>query len=615
MKLNIKYEGFINQLLILIAVLLLIPIGLAVYLFHMVQTTESGMIKSRQEVMEKAMDRLDSNLTKSFDAILAELDVGDLPRRDQEKALNQALKPLVDNARAKYPDLELGYYSKDFDVILDGDNLHLHENFSTRRKRSFDEAMENQDLVLNVMGQSENGQLESYRPLVRDGKVVGAVWAVENTNQINKKVVQMQNVVYGVVFAGVLLGFGGAFILVNNFARSVNKIKSGLEKMGNDPTYIMPRGSGELGVITDAINSMFKKLIDVQNYNEIILSSIDDGIIAVDKNENVISYNHAAARMFDLESRCLGSKLSEVFDGESPFYLSLKKTLTDDKPVKDIDVVYEDPAAGPRNLLISTSLMINVRKELIGAQLHVRDITEKLRMQQSMDREKRLASLGKLVAGVAHEIRSPLTSINGYIQFWNKGHVPSPKSLKIVNREMNRLSSITEKLLEFARPSRAVFEECDLNSLISRFIQFFIDSQEGNIEITCSYGNDLPPAIIDPHQIEQVLSNILYNAHQAMSQGGKIDITTWYDGEKDMLAVSVRDSGCGIPPEVMKKMFEPFFTTKSKGTGLGMAIAHEIMEAHNGFIQVESELNRGTTVSVFLPAAKRGEGNGEDTDC
>lgn len=607
MKLKVKYEGFINQFLILIAVLLLIPMALSLYLFHMVHTTELGMIKNQQKVLEKSMDYLDNNLDESFESILSRIKAQDLPRRDQERALNQALSPLIEKAALKFPNLELGYYSKDFDVILDGDNQHLHENFSTRRKRNFDETMENRNVVLEILGQSESGQLETYRPLIRDGKVIGAVWANENIKQIYRKIDEMQQVVYGIIIICILLGFGGAFSLINKFTRSVNEIKKGLKTIVNDPTFIIPRGSGELGEITDAINKMFKSLIDVQNYNDLILSSIDDGIIAIDKNENVISYNSAAERMFNLNNEALKKKVEEIFAGDSAFAYYLKNTLINDKPVKDIDIIYESLTEGTRHLLISTSLIINIRGEMIGAQLHVRDITEKVRLQEGINKQERLASLGKLVAGVAHEIRSPLTSINGYIQFWNKGHVPSPKSLNIVNREMNRLSSITDKLLEFARPSRAVFEECDLNGLVKRMTQFFADSHGGELDISCKFENNLPSAIIDPHQIEQVLLNILYNAYQAMDGKGRLKITTWLDKEKNMLGVSIKDNGSGIAKEIIPNLFEPFFTTKSKGTGLGLAIAHEIIDAHNGIIQVESKPNDGTIFSVFLPLAKRGD--------
>jgi two-component system sensor histidine kinase AtoS len=612
--LKIRYRGFINQILILIAFLLLIPIALSIYLFYMVHSTEIGLINNQQLVLEKAMDHLDSSLDGSFEDLLAGMNTGAMTSREKEEAMNKALKPAVDRCLKLYPDLEVGYYSKDSDVLLDGNNEHLHENFSTRKKRYFDETIESRTPVLGIRGLFESGQLESYRPLIRDGQVIGAVWASENIQQIYKKIENMQRMVYGIIIVGVLLGFGGAFVLIRKFTRNVSDIKKGLKTITHDPTYIIPRGSGELGEISDAVNKMFKELIDVQNYNELILSSIDDGIIAVDKNERLIIFNPAAEKMFHLDRGCLGKKIDEVFAG-SPFALYLRQTLTENKPVKDADIVYANAEDAPRHMLISTSLMINVRRERIGAQLHVRDVTEKVRLQERINRQERLASLGKLVAGVAHEIRSPLTSINGYIQFWNKGHTPSPKSLNIVNREMERISSITDKLLEFARPSRAVLAEGDLNSLVKRMVQFFVDSHGADIQINSSLAESLPTVMIDQRQIEQVLSNIMYNAYQAMDGKGRMEIATWSEGEKGVVCLSVRDSGCGIGKDIMRNMFEPFFTTKAKGTGLGLAIAHEIIEAHCGTIMAESALNIGTTVKICLPAVKRSDHiNGKNTD-
>ena len=614
-NINIK-KGFINQLLILIAILLLIPIILALYLFHMVHATELGMIKSHRKVLEQAMDYLDSSLgNTSFEETLAQLNVANLQRRDQEKALNQALKPIVDRARKKYPDLDIGFYSSSFDVILDGNNDHLHENFSTRRKRNFDDAIETQKPVFEVLGQSGSGQLETYRPLVRNGKIIGAVWANENINQIYKRIDAIQKDAYGIILVGVFLGFGGAFSVINKFARSVDDIKQGLVKLGNDPTYVLPKASGELGQITDAVNEMFKKLIDVQQYNDLILSSIDDGTVSIDTNENIISFNSAAARILNLDNSCLGRKVDEVFNGATPFASLLKNTL-DKKPVKDLDVFFGNTPEGARHLLISTSLMINVRQELVGALLHCRDITEIVRLQESVSRQERLASLGKLVAGVAHEIRSPLTSITGYMQFWNKGHAPSPKSLNIVNRELRRLATMTDQLLEFARPSKAVFTECDLNKLINRSVQFFADAHGGDVQIICNMQEGLPPAYIDPHQIEQVLANVMYNAYQAMESGrGIMEISTWHEKELCMLGIAVKDNGCGMPEEVVAQIFEPFFSTKAKGTGQGMAIAHEIIKAHKGSILVESEINRGTAIKFFLPEYKRGDDSVEGFGC
>lgn len=612
-----RFKGFANQLIVIVAVLMLIPIALAFYLFHMVHSTEIGLIKSHRKVLEEAINSLDSSLNSSFSDIIRNANADNLPRRDQEKILNHALRPLVEKVAAKYPSIDIGFYSSDYDVILDGNDLHLHENFSSRRKRNFDDAVNNGNIVFEVLGQAENGQLEVYRPLIRDKKIIGAVWATESIKPIYKRIDEVQQVSYTIIITGFILAFGGTLSLVNNFARSISEIKRGLAKMSRESFYLLPKARGEMGQITDAINEMYKKLIDTQNYNELILSSIDDGIISVNLSCVITGYNQAASELFKFTDDILGKRIDEVFDGDSyQFGMYLASTLQDNKPVKDVAVVYRKNNNDiARHFLISTSLLNDAAGRLVGALLHVRDISEMVSLQESISRQERLAALGKMVAGVAHEIRSPLTSIAGYIQFWHKGHMPSAKSLQVVNRELARLSSVTEKLLQFARPSRAVLEAADLNQLVGRTVQLFSDAYGGNIKnftMHCSLAENLPRALMDAQQIEQVLINILYNSFQALQGDGRIEVSTAFDQDKRMLVLSVQDNGCGIPEEIIPEIFEPFFTTKSKGTGLGLAIAREIIEAHNGLIEISSKLSEGTTVRIYLPFVHDKGEEGED---
>lgn len=611
MRIKIVHDGFIDHLLKIIAILLLIPLGLAGYLYYLVHSTENGLIDTQRKDMEMAMTHLDDNLNGTFNEIIKDVTTENLTQRDQAKALNKALQPIIVEAKKEYPNLDLGYYWKDYDVILDGNNVHLRENFSTRRKHNFDDALENKNTVFQVFGGiAENGQLEAYRPIIRDEKIIGAVWASSDIEPISQKIDNLKHIVYGIISLGILLAIGGTFSLIRKFAGSVNEVKNNLTIISNDPTFIIPRAPGELGEITDGINQMYNKLIDVQNYNQEILTSIDDGIITVNKDQKVVSVNLAACKMLSISKDYLGLDMKDIFPEDSPFLDCLNNTLMKNKPVKDVQITYEDLPASHRHLLISTSLMVNVRQDLVGALLHFRDITELVRLREDINRQERFASLGKIIAGVAHEIRSPLTSITGYIQFWNQGHVPSQKSLNIVNREMNRLANITDELLQFARPSRATFVPCNINSLVKRLIQFFGDVHGDKIELKARVEEDLPEVMIDEHQIEKVLSNIMYNAFQATQEKGNLEVSTFYDKSKNMIGVSIRDNGCGIPAESLRKIFEPFFTTKSKGTGLGLAIAREIIESHKGLYEVESTVNVGTVFTILLPIAERGESNG-----
>ncbi|MQL51296.1 two-component system sensor histidine kinase AtoS [Desulfofundulus thermobenzoicus] len=604
---SLREKGFKNQILVLIAVLLILPIALAVYMVHVIHNTQLSMVESHKKNLVKAMNLLDRSFPGTFDDLLAAAGAADAPRRDKVILLNRQLKPLIERVKEHYPDAELGFYSRDLDVILDGEENNYGENFSRRRKQAFDETVNDNRPVMQALGISEGGQLEMYQPLVRQGRVIGAVWATENLSAIYRRVDQVQRDAYLVIVVGVLVGLGGAFALIRNLVTAVNQVKQGVQLLERDLTHVLPPASGELGEISSAINHLATKLVNVQNYNEIILASIDDGVLATDLNGVIIGVNAAARRILDLPDDCLEKPLEEVFPPGTPFYNYLTAALHEHRLVKDQEVVHQAGERGTLHLLISTGLMTNIRREIVGTVMTCRDITERVRLEEQMRRQERLASLGKLVAGVAHEIRNPLTSISGYTQFWQKNHTPSPRSLAIIHREVARLNTIVDKLLHFARPARAVFGAHDVNALVNRVAQFFNDAHNSEIEITRELAEDLPPAWMDPDQMEQVLYNVIYNAAQAMSDRGTVHITTGFDREKNLIEIRVKDQGRGIPPEIMPHLFDPFFTTKPKGAGLGLAIAYEIMRAHGGEIQLESQLGQGTTCRIFIPVAEGGD--------
>jgi two-component system sensor histidine kinase AtoS len=605
-------RSFRNQIMILIVVLLLLPIVLTFYMLHVIRSTEEGMVENQKKNLTKAVTFLDNNLPASFDELLAKNNAENLARREKVTLLNRELKPVIEKARENYPGIELGFYSRSLDVILDGDEQSYGENFSKRRKEAFDETIARNEPLTQVFGLTQGGQLEVYQPLVRNGEIIGSVWATENLSVLYRRMNQVEIDAYAVIILGGLIGLGGAFTLIARFVTTVKQVKTDVQKLEKDLTYVLPPATGEIGEITQAINHLATQLINMQNYNEIILSSIDDGILAVDLTGRIIGLNSAAMRILGLENGCLGKNLAEILPGTSPFYALLANALNRHELVKDKEV--SCPGNGDKNLhlLVSTNLMINIRQEIVGVVLTCRDVTERALLEEQVRRQERLASLGKLVAGVAHEIRNPLTSVSGYTQYWLKNRAPTPKSLEIVHREITRVNSIVDKLLQFARPSAAVFGEHDVNQMIKRIIQSFKEAHDSAVEITEELAENLPPAYIDAGQIEQVLLNILYNAAQATSNRGKITVSSAFDPQKDMLAIAVKDDGPGIPEEIMPHLFEPFFTTKPKGAGLGLAIAYEIIQAHGGDIQVESKEGQGTTCFIYVPYARQNPQQKED---
>jgi two-component system NtrC family sensor kinase len=230
-------------------------------------------------------------------------------------------------------------------------------------------------------------------------------------------------------------------------------------------------------------------------------------------------------------------------------------------------------------------------------------------METALARQEKMASLGVLSAGVAHEINNPLGVILGYAGYLEGKLDPADPNLRYIQeirRESKRCKGIVQDLLSYARTPQPALEETDLNALLEQITDFAANHMDlGHITVARELAPGLPPVLADPDQIRQVAINLLLNAGAAMEKGGTVTVRTAMSGE-GWVDVVVSDKGAGIPPENLERIFEPFFTTKARGTGLGLAITRRIVEQHQGRIMVESEIGRGTTFTVRLPAAPAG---------
>lgn len=232
---------------------------------------------------------------------------------------------------------------------------------------------------------------------------------------------------------------------------------------------------------------------------------------------------------------------------------------------------------------------------------------------ERMKERERLAALGQMAAGLAHEIRNPLGSIKGAAQFLlpigdQAGDASTREFLNIIVEEVNRLNRIVSQFLDYARPYRGEQSQLDVNEIVRKTVQL-IEKEEGaaHVEISMSLADGLPPVRADPEQLRQVFLNLCLNALQAMPQGGRLSISTSLRRSTRRGAaaafseVRFRDTGGGISPDNLKNLFIPFFTTKEKGTGLGLPISQRIIENHGGTIEVRSSPGAGSTFTVLLP--------------
>ncbi|MGI8386303.1 ATP-binding protein [Robertmurraya sp. P23] len=335
-----------------------------------------------------------------------------------------------------------------------------------------------------------------------------------------------------------------------------------------------------------------------------LLDSLPSAII-IHKDQRVIYVNDLAVTMFRAPNReaLIGKPTLELV---TPKYADQLKKRTKAassgiKPLKSVEYKLKRQDGTTMDFEVSS---LKIIFEGVEAVLSIgKDITEKNEQtDQLLQKSEKLALLGQMAAGIAHEIRNPLTSIRGFVQLF-KGDQDQNVYYDIVLSELDRINGIVGEFLFLSKPTTTAMQEHDVKKLISDVVTL-IQTQTilSNIQIGMEYESNLPYVYCDENQLKQVFLNILKNATEAMPNGGTIDLKVKKDKEKVVL-IQISDQGVGIPKERIPKLGEPFYTTKEKGTGLGLMTCYKIIDNHQGQLQIESEVNKGTTVQIILPSA------------
>jgi two-component system sensor histidine kinase PilS (NtrC family) len=327
-----------------------------------------------------------------------------------------------------------------------------------------------------------------------------------------------------------------------------------------------------------------------------VVRSIASGIITVGDDGRLTYINPAAETLTGLDARSAhGRALSELLP---ELAASLERPRSRGRP--EVRVRAHD---GRVRILGYTAAPLSGR-EVGGRVILFQDLTELRQMEEAVRRADRLAVVGGLAAGLAHEIRNPLASMCGSIEILGsaKGLDEQERRLmQVVRSEAERLEALVREFLSFARPVSPALEALDARAAVAETAELFSTQlAERGIELSIPDG---PPVWMraDPRQLRQVLWNVLGNAADATAQGGRVEVHLFSAGSQAVLEIS--DTGEGIAEEDLRRIFDPFFTTKERGTGLGLAIVHRIVEAHGGQVTVRSEPGRGSTFRISLPAA------------
>lgn len=344
-----------------------------------------------------------------------------------------------------------------------------------------------------------------------------------------------------------------------------------------------------------------RSLQDTSAFADELVTHLPVGLVATDQSGRITFFNAAAEIITGLTAATVrGRPAHDVL----PAHLcGLDQWLDEGAPVneRETECTFADGRTVP--LSISAAQIVNEVDEFVGQVLILRDLREVRRLEAEVRRQDKLAALGKLAAGVAHEIRNPLSSIKGLTTFFadqfSEGS-EAKAAAGVMVQEVDRLNRAISELLDFARPTDLKRQPTDLASLLTRSIQLVNqDAANQKVQVELDLADDICPVRVDPDRLNQCLLNLYLNAIQAMSGGGTLRIgCDMEDGRSVRIWIS--DTGPGMDAEHIGKIFDPYFTTKNKGTGLGLAVVHKIIDAHQAHLHVESIPGKGTTMTIRL---------------
>jgi two-component system NtrC family sensor kinase len=390
------------------------------------------------------------------------------------------------------------------------------------------------------------------------------------------------------------------------------------EPLSSEDTGLLSAVAGQIATALEnarLYRQLHLKAVEVDRmraFNENILESLDDGLLVLDLDDRVVRWNQALEQLYGVSrATASGCALSELFE---PAFVEAVRAARRDTPegatLSRIPVVARGSRAG--EMLIVNAAVVPLRAEegqataTAGTIVIVEDVTERVQMEEQLRLSEKMASIGLLAAGVAHEVNTPLTGISSFTQMLLEGADPlDPRTrlLEKIERQTFRAAKIVNGLLTLSRPASSDRSSYDLNMVITDVLGLLEHQFETHRIRVRRELSETPVVVLGlEHKLQQVFLNLFLNARDAMPKGGWLSITTGTEGNRVIAEVS--DTGSGIPNEYLARIYDPFFTTKAigQGTGLGLSITYGIVREHEGSIECESGIGQGTTFILSFPA-------------
>ncbi len=394
---------------------------------------------------------------------------------------------------------------------------------------------------------------------------------------------------------------------------SVDKVRSRDDTLDSDLRLLTIIAS----IVAQAVrvHGAITEAVTLQERTDRILAGMPDGVLVLGPTGLVETMNPAAENMLGLSrSEVSGKHFIDAFSEHRAVRNIIEQIYDDPNALSTYETDIPSTASEPLPASITWSLVTHETESGPTIILNINDLTEVKRIERQLRRSQRLAALGTMAAGVAHEIRNPLGSIRGASQLLAREMEQNKKLqefVEVIIQEVDRLDRTVEQLLGFARPMKADMMPLPLEEPIERVLMMLTpEIEKRNIHVHKDIPSSLRKIKADQSQLTQLFFNLFLNALQAMPEGGELSITAHEepragDAHASSVILRIRDTGQGMSQDVLEHLFMPFYTGREEGTGLGLAIAHRIIEEHGGSIDVMSEVGKGTTFTLSFKAIRR----------
>ncbi len=342
-------------------------------------------------------------------------------------------------------------------------------------------------------------------------------------------------------------------------------------------------------------------LQDAQAFSGAVISNLPLGLLVLDREQRLSYCNRPAAQILGLEGSLQGRQAKDVLPGEICAFV---RRLGRERSILEQETELHLSSQEPLQVSLSGSRIQTAAGDYAGQLVIIKDLSQLKDLQEKVKRQEKLAAIGHLAAGIAHEIRNPLSSIKGLATYFlgrSQDDSQGQSAARTMVQEVERLNRVVTELLEFARPSELELEHCEVNQLIRYSLGLVRrDAESKGVQIRFEQEEEELWAYLDQDRLNQALLNLYLNAIQAMQEGGELMVQTAKQGSQ--VRISVSDTGAGISQSELEKIFDPYFTSKKSGTGLGLAVVDKIVQAHQGRVKVQSNPGQGSSFVLLLPA-------------